>query len=267
MSKKSKLEFLIIDPQNDFCSPKGNLFVTGADKDSVLLAKTITRLKNRIDDIHVTLDTHHFVDIAHPIFWLDSKGQHPNPFTLISKQDVKDGKWRTTNPQFHKRAFEYVTSLEDNKRYLLCIWPPHCLIGTWGHNVVDPIMKSLVEWELDFSMVDYVTKGSNFWTEHYSAVQADVPDSQDPGTMLNTRLIQTLQEADVIALSGQALSHCVANTVRDIANNFGEDNIKKMTLLIDTSSSVPGFEKMGEDFLTEMQIRGMNISEADKFMV
>jgi len=73
-------------------------------------------------------------------------------------------------------------------------------------------------------MVDYVTKGSNFWTEHYSAVQADVPDTEDPGTMLNTNLIELLEETDVLALSGQALSHCVANTVIDIANNFGEEN-------------------------------------------
>ena len=268
MSKKSKMEFLIIDPQNDFCNPKGNLFVTGADKDSALLAKTIVRLKDRIDDIHITLDTHHFVDIAHPIFWIDSSGTHPNPFTLISKSDVVDGKWTTKNPQFRKRALEYVTALEVNKRYLLCIWPPHCLIGTWGHNVVEPVLVSVTMWENDrFALIDYVTKGSNFWTEHYSAVQADVPDSQDAGTMLNTRLIQTLQEADIIALSGQALSHCVANTVRDIANNFGEDNIKKMTLLVDTTSSVPGFEKMGEDFLKEMKGRGMNICKADDFMV
>jgi nicotinamidase-related amidase len=177
--KKMQVEFLIIDPQNDFCSPKGSLFVTGADKDSILLAKTISRLSKKIDDIHVTLDTHHFVDIAHPIFWVDSNGNHPNPFTLISDDDIKNGKFRTTNPQFQKRATEYVKTLKDNNRYLLCIWPPHCLIGTWGHNVVDPIAKILMDWEHDFAMVDYVTKGSNFWTEHYSAVQADVPDPTD----------------------------------------------------------------------------------------
>jgi nicotinamidase-related amidase len=113
--------------------------------------------------------------------------------------------------------------------------------------------------------VDYVTKGSNLWTEHYSAVQADVPDATDPGTSLNIRLIEILQKAQVIALSGEALSHCVANTVRDIANNFGEENIKKMVLLTDTTSSVPGFEKMGEDFLKEMTGRGMQVCESTKF--
>lgn len=271
---KMKVEFLIIDPQNDFCHRNGSLFVgdpdiskrKGADFDSELLGKTLYRLQDRIDNINVTLDSHHYVDIAHPIFWVDSTGAHPNPFTLISHDDVKNGKWRTTNPGFQKRALEYVKSLEDNKRYMLCVWPPHCLIGTWGHNVVEPVMMSLLEWEHKFKMVNYVTKGSNYWTEHYSAVQADVPDSQDPGTMLNTNLITTLQTADIIALSGQALSHCVANTIRDIANNFGEENIKKMTLLIDTTSSVPGFEKLGEDFVKEMKGRKMNICKANDFM-
>lgn len=262
----NKLEFLIIDAQNDFCNPKGSLFVTGADADSIRLAKTITRLKDRIYDIHATLDTHHLVDIAHPIFWVDSNGKHPNPFTLITRQAVENGEFRTTNPNFMSRAVEYVKTLETSNRYVLCIWPPHCLIGTWGHNIVDPVAKAFNEWESEFASVDYVTKGSNFWTEHYSAVQADVPDPQDPGTMLNTKLIQTLQEADIIALSGQALSHCVANTIRDIANNFGEDNIKKFVLLIDTTSPVPSFEKMGEDFLTEMKGRGMKISLADDFL-
>ena len=178
-----RLEFLIIDPQNDFCHPKGELYVSGAEEDARRLSGCIARLKGKIDDIHVTLDTHHKVDIAHPIFWTNSEGTHPKPFTLISKQDVLGGKWRTTNPQFMERATRYVQELEKNARYQLCIWPPHCLIGSPGHNVIPEVYEMLCGWEEDFAMVDYVTKGSNFWTEHYSAVQADVPDPDDPSTM------------------------------------------------------------------------------------
>lgn len=284
-----KVEFLIIDPQNDFCHPNGSLFVPGAKEDSDRLAETLKRLRGKINDIHVTLDTHHYVDIAHPISWVDSSGTHPNPFTLISKEDVEKGVWKATNPQWQKRFLEYVTSLETNKRYLLCIWPPHCLIGSWGHNVIEPVYEELLIWEGKpqipdphfgsahsmvygddgkkyFAMVDYVTKGSNFWTEHYSAVQADVPDSTDTSTLLNTPLIQTLQDADLIPLSGQALSHCVANTVRDIANKFSDDNVKKLVLLTDTTSSVPGFENLGQEFLDEMIGRGMQTSKAADFL-
>jgi len=180
--------------------------------------------------------------------------------------DVEAGIWRATNPQFQKRALEYVKSLRDNNKYILVIWPPHCLIGSWGHGIVKPIYDALITWERDFAMVDFVTKGSNFWTEHYSAVQADVPDPADPTTLMNTGLIQTLQDADLIFLSGQALSHCVANTVRDIANNFGEENVKKLVLIADTTSPVPGFEPLAEAFVKEMVARGMQVTTSDKFL-
>ena len=71
---------------------------------------------------------------------------------------------------------------------------------------------------------------------HYSAVQADVPDPADPTTQLNVGLIKTLENADLVALSGQALSHCVANTIRDIADYFGRESIRKLVLIEDTSS-------------------------------
>ena len=160
---------------------------------------------------------------------------------------------------------------EGNGRYPLCIWPPHCLIGSLGYTIYQPLYESLLEWESQFAIVDFVTKGSNPWTEHYSAVQADVPDPNDPDTQLNQRLISTLQNADTILLSGEARSHCLSNTVRDIANNFGEENIKKMVLLTDATSDVgdiPGstmFKDMGEGFVKEMTKRGMKLSTTKDF--
>lgn len=261
------LQFLIIDPQNDFADPKGSLFVPGADKDAERLQQMLKRHLGKIEDIHITLDSHHLLDIAHPLFWVDDRGNHPNPFTTITVEDVQNGKWKTTHPGSQARATEYVQALKTNGRYDLTIWPPHCLIGSWGNNVVDPVWDAVLEWENRFAMVDYVTKGSNPWTEHYSAVQADVPDPEDPGTQLNTGLIQILQEADLIALSGQALSHCVASTVRDIADNFGADNVRKLVLIEDTTSPVPGFEGFADDFLRDMKARGMRTAKSSEFLV
>lgn len=265
-----RVEMLIIDPQNDFCNPKGSLFVTGADRDSKRLAALLTRISSMIYDIHVTLDTHHWYDIAHPGFWRDNKGSNPQPFTQISVDDVEQNVWMPVDPRKEMRAYalDYVKTLRDNNRYQLCVWPVHCLIGTAGNNVVEPIQKALAQWEKEnTAMVNYVTKGSNYKTEHYSALQADVPDPADPATMLNTRLIQTLEQADIIALSGQALSHCVANTIRDIADNFGEENIQKLVLLEDTTSAVPGFEHLAETFMDEMTARGMQTANSKNFLV
>lgn len=288
-----RIELLIIDPQNDFCWPgidvkqfveidllekffpaevirPGSLLVPGANEDMERLADMINRIGGKLFDIHVTLDTHHFIDIAHPVFWIDSQGGHPDPFTIITTDDVlKDGSWRTTNPAMQSRAEEYVKQLADNKRYPLCIWPPHCLVGSWGYGVFPRLYKELLKWEESFAMVDFVTKGSNFWTEHYSAVQADVPDPEDPDTQLNLKeggLIDTLQKADMILLAGEARSHCLANTVRDIADNFGEANIEKMHLLEDATSDVPGFELLGGDFVSEMEKRGMKLTTTVDFL-
>ena len=48
-----KLHLLIIDPQNDFCSSQGSLYVPGADQDMGRLARLVDRLKDKIADIHV----------------------------------------------------------------------------------------------------------------------------------------------------------------------------------------------------------------------
>jgi nicotinamidase/pyrazinamidase len=263
-----KVHGLIIDPQEDFCNPDtGALYVPGAGADMERLATMLRRVAPKLDDIHVTLDSHHFVDIAHPIWWKDSSGNHPDPFTIVTLSDLDAGRWTTTQPGMYRRSREYVATLEKNGRYPLCIWPYHCLIGSTGHAVVPELFKALQGWEKDFACVDYVTKGSNMWTEHYSAVKADVPDAADPSTQINTALIQTLMDADLIFVAGEAGSHCLANTVRDIAESFGDDRyVQKLVLLTDATSPVPGFEKFQDEFVRDMTARGMRLSNTVDFL-
>jgi len=266
MSKR--IELLVIDPQVDFCDPRrGALYVPGAEHDMTRLATMVRRLKDKLDDIHVTLDSHHFIHIAHQIFWRDSSGKHPAFFTGISRSDVEDGVWTPTVPSLYRRALDYVCKLQQNGRYELTIWPPHCLIGSLGHTVFPELFAALTEWESRFAFVDYVTKGSNILTEHYSAVQADVPDAADASTQINTRLIQTLENADIVLIAGEARTHCLANTVRDIANNFGDDSfVSKLILLTDASSDIPGFETHAQTFMNEMVGRGMQVSTTTEFL-
>ena len=262
-----KTHLLVIDPQRDFCNPDGALFVPGADEDMRRLAAMVGRVKNKLDAIHVTLDSHHLIDIAHPIFWKDADGAAPNPFTIITASDVENNVWRASNIRCQQRAFDYVKALEANQRYPLCIWPPHCLIGSEGAAVTVELFDAILKWEGNFEIANFVTKGSNPWTEHYSAVKADVPDPSDVTTQLNTGLIKTLEEADVILVAGEAGSHCLANTILDIANSFSDDSyIGKLVLLEDATSPVPGFENLQEDFVKEMTSRGMKLSTTIDWM-
>lgn len=264
-----KVHLLIIDPQHDFCDPNGALFVPGADEDiKARLPALVKRLGSKIDDIHVTLDCHHLMDIAHPAMWKGTDGKSPDPFTIISSQDIESGRWSPVVPSFTRRFLGYARGLEQSGRYPLCIWPPHCLIGSVGNTIVPELFSALLEWEdQNIALVDYVSKGSNIYTEHYSAVKAEVPDPDDPSTHVNTQLVKTLMEADVLVVAGEAGSHCLANTVRDIASEFGDDSyVSKMVLLTDATSPVPGFEHFQEAFVQEMTGRGMKLSTTADFL-
>jgi len=279
--ENARISLLIIDPQNDFCdipererpllesgmrlSPA--LPVSGADGDMKRLAAFIERAGDRLCDIHVTLDSHNPVDIAHPSWWRDAAGAAPAPFTVIGAAAVRSGAWRASDPARQARSLAYVEALERNGRYALVVWPEHCLIGHWGHNLHSAVADALDAWaHKRLETVDFVFKGANPYTEHYSAVRAEVPDPGDPGTLTNETLIGKLAAADTILIAGEALSHCVANTVRDIADSLGPQNIAKMVLLTDCTSSVSGFEQLGENFLREMTARGMRVATSTDHM-
>jgi nicotinamidase/pyrazinamidase len=271
-----KIHLLVIDPQNDFTDRPGNigsLAVAGAHADMQRLTKFVEKVGHKLDDIHVTLDTHRRLDIAHRLWWVNpSSGKHPDPFTLITLKDFNAGIWRPVDSSAKNMALmkDYLESLEKQARYVLIIWPEHCLIGTPGNNVHPDLAGALSAWEeKEVAWVDYVTKGSNPYTEHYSAVKAEVPNKEDPSTQLNDKLVKTLKAADVVILAGEALSHCLAYTARDIADYFGDENVSKLVLLQDCTSPVTGaidFTPQGEQFIKEMQKRGMKVENSTTFL-
>lgn len=257
---------IIIDPQNDFCDPRGALSVPGATEDCNRLISMIKRIDSQLHSIHVSMDTHHLFHIAHPIFWINREGKHPDPYTIITSEMLEKGDFRTAVPQYQHYAVEYVFLLEKNAKYNLCIWPPHCLIGTWGHVIYPSLSDELILWETNVPgrVVDYNFKGSNVRTEHYSAIRAEVSDAADPSSRTNFTLIERLKAADNIAIAGEALSHCVANTVRDLITCIPAE---KLIVLTDVSSNVPGFENLGSDFLAEVEKLGVRLMTSEEYLV
>ncbi len=269
-----KVCLFIIDGQVDFCEG-GALPVDGATADLQRLAGMVTRFGGDIDDIQLTLDSHYHLHIAHTCMWVDKEGNHPVPVVLrpgntvptpITFDDIVAKEWRANNPKFQDRQADYVETLGKNGRYPLLIWPDHCIIGSDGAKIFPELFVAVNGWEEKyFAVAQRTTKGSNMFTEHYSAVMADVEDPEDEKTGLNEKLINTLKEYDKILIAGQALSHCVANTIRDVAAKFDVSQVAKFTLLEDASSSVPGCEQMGQDFVDEMKAKGMEISTTNSF--
>ena len=56
------------------------------------------------------------------------------------------------------------------------------------------VWDAVSEWEHErvFADADYILKGSNPYTDHYSALQAEVGDPEDPSTLMNFSLINKL---------------------------------------------------------------------------
>jgi len=260
-----KKTLLIIDPQNDFCEVneekrpsgiKSSLSVPGSKKDMDNIIKFIK--ENELDEIIVTLDTHNIIDIAHPSWWLDKDGNHVSPFTLISSKDIEDGNFTTSDPNEFNYSLQYVKKLEEQGKYQMIVWPEHCIQGSWGHNVYADLQEELEKWmKSNNKNVIYFYKGQNIRTEHYSALKAEVV--LDDETNLNNKLMNLLLDSNKLFVCGEALSHCVASTVRDLLDNSPVEFHKKITLLKDCSSSVGGFESYGENFISEIKTKGVTV--------
>ncbi|MEO8153620.1 MAG: cysteine hydrolase [Rhizobacter sp.] len=273
---KRQIQLLIIDPQNDFCDlPESyrpadaltsqrvspTLPVTGAHADMQRLAAFIREGAAGWSDITITLDSHNRLHIAHPTFWQRGDGSAVSPFTAITAQQVRAGEFQPRDPAALPRALAYLDALDARGRYTLMVWPVHCEIGSWGHNVHADVRNAYNVWEIQqLKVVRKVAKGSNTWTEHYSALQAEVPDEADPDTLLNRPLLAALDRADLLVIAGEASSHCVKATTEDIVAHLPGGRPERIVLLIDCMSPVSGFQAQHAAFLADMKAQGVQLA-------
>lgn len=262
------LQLLVIDPQNDFMDiPGAALPVAGAAADMARLARFIESAGDAISGITVTLDSHHSVGIERPAMWKKADGSDVVPFTQISAADVRAGTYLPRQADALPRVLAYLDALEARGRYTLMVWPVHCEIGSWGHNVEETVRRAYNAWErATLRPVRKVFKGMNAWTENYSALQAEVPDPQDPETQLNRGLVAALDAGDRIVIAGEASSHCVRATTEHLADHLPSGKMGKLVLLSDCMSPVTGFEKQAEEFLATMRRRGATVTTSAEWL-
>jgi nicotinamidase-related amidase len=268
------VHLLIIDPQNDFCdlpeAERGDnipaLPVPGAHADMLRLAELIERSAESIAGITITLDSHRRIDIAHPGFWLRADGAAVAPYTQIHASDVEAGLFRPRAANALPRAIAYLRALEAAGRHTHMVWPVHCELGAWGHNVHEAVRRACNRWE-DATGIDAekTLKGLNPLTEHYSAIRAEVPDPASPDTLINEALLDRLAAADTILVAGEAGSHCVKATIEDIAE-YRPDTVARIVLLTDCMSPVTGFESAQQTFLEDMRRRGARIATSEEIL-
>ncbi|MCQ2974395.1 MAG: isochorismatase family protein [Bacteroidales bacterium] len=235
-----KTVLLIIDPQNDFCENTGTLYVPGAVGDITRLVNFINKNADKIDYIHFTTDDHQPNDISHANFWIDKDGNHPNPFTIIKADDVKNGVWKPVNYDVDK-AYNYINQLEIKGKYAHIIWPTHCIAGSHGADICEPLMNAVLDWTKNGKYYGITRKGTYPYSEHFGAFMAEIPDANIPETQFNQQLADMLNSFDKVYIAGEAKSHCVANTISQLFDTMPQ-LVKKLVILEDAMSPVAGFE-------------------------
>lgn len=283
---RTRLCLMIIDAQNTFCIPDFELFVAGrsglgAVEDNRRLCTFIYRNLHHVTEIAPTMDTHTAMQIFHPVFWVNDAGEHPDPMTMISYDQVKKGVWKV-NPAIavslangnymalQNHALHYGKVLEDAGKYPLTIWPYHSILGGIGHALVSAVEEACFFHTIArHSQTRFEIKGGNPLTENYSVLRPEVLEGADgrPVAQKNTHFIQRLLEFDGVIIAGQAKSHCVAWTIDDLLTEINAKDPKlaqKVYLLEDCTSPVvvPGivdFTDQANQAFQRFSQAGMNI--------
>lgn len=255
-----RVHLLLIDVQKDFCFPEGSLFVAGrsgrgALDDNRRIAELIYRNLGCISEITTTMDTHFAFQIFFPSFWLTEAGVAPAPHTVVKTEQLRSGKLRP-NPAIAKwlcngnygwlleQVKHYTEQLERGGKYELYLWPPHCLLGSDGHALSGVLQEARLFHAFARSAQSWVeVKGGNPLTENYSVLRPEVLTRHDGAVLAqrNTQFLQTLLAADVVAIAGQAASHCVKSSIDDLLDEIlskAPELARKVCIVTDCMSAV-----------------------------
>lgn len=199
------------------------------------------------------MDTHRALQIFHPAFWVNDRGEHPAPMSTLDLDEVEAGSWRI-NPEVVANlpqaidpdayARHYARKLTQDSKYPLTIWPYHGMLGGVGHALVATVEEACFAHSIvRHSPTRYEMKGSHPLTENYSALKPEVRETSD-GTAIaqvNRALLEHLLNFDLLVVAGQAKSHCVAWTLSDLCDDIRDRDPKlaqKVYLLEDCTSPV-----------------------------
>lgn len=240
---EKKVLLLGIDIQNDFMEG-GSLGVPGSREDIKNVTTFIYRNIHKITRIAVSLDTHQPMQIFHPDWWMDELGRSPDPFTIIKAEDVSVGKWV---PKVNKEdSLDYCIQLEKAGKKELCIWPYHCIEGTFGSGLEGQFANMIYFHSLvRKTEVKRIIKGLHPTTEMYGIFRPEYSKER----IDNIELLKEIAAYDQIIVAGEAKSHCVLESVAQLIEYFERENIpaSKIYILEDCMSSIPGYEQSTEE--------------------
>ena len=231
---------LCIDVQNDFIEG-GALAVPGSVDDVERITRFIYNNMAGLSRIMCSLDTHFAQQIFHPCWWANSAGDHPAPYTVITYDDVVNNVWRPLIDSLD--SINYLKKLEEagSGKKKLCIWPYHCISGTDGATLENEFAKMVYFHSVvRKSRPSMVPKGTDSHSEMYGIIKPEY----DKKNFVNTPVLNAIEANDEIYVVGEAASHCLMESVRQIAERFANrpEITQKITILEDCTSPIPGYE-------------------------
>jgi nicotinamidase-related amidase len=261
-----KVAALLIDCQVDFClaPPIGNLYVDGAENDISRVIDFILDNTEKITTIYPTLDTHLVFQIFYGYWWIDENGKHPDPYTAITGDDLDKGKWKPVIDPIW--SIDYVKNLEKQANKPLMIWPEHTMLGTPGHALV-PALYEVCYYHAAVrkSQISFQIKGDVPETEMYGVFSPEVKVPKNPRGGINTGFLNILGKYDKLLVMGQAKSHCVLESLRQLAEFFKDhpEILNKIFIFEDCMSSVKhpaiDFEAIAKAEFGKFKKAGLNI--------
>lgn len=262
---REKIAVILVDYQHDFVDPAGTLSVPGAQDDVARFLTWFYASADRITTIYASLDTHLPYQIFYSSWWRNPQtGEHPQPFTVITEEDVLKRVWEPVAASEHEWSRQYVHRLKQEARKELMIWPYHTMQGTLGHMLSAPISEAIA-WHSAARAIEpvYIVKGLTLRTEYYGIFGAEIPDS--PASDLNIALLDAVMAHDKVYIAGEAKSHCVLETERQIARycQHRPELLQRVYALKDCTSSVQhplvDFDAMAETELAQLEQAGMHL--------
>jgi len=254
-----KVALICVDVQNTFCLPEFELYVAGrsgrgAINDNRRLVEFIYRNLGHLTQISVTMDTHQAMQIFHAMFLVNEQGENPAPYTLVSAEDIRQGRWQFNsaisnslgiNPVKGQAYLQFYTDeLKKRGKYDLTVWPYHGMLGGIGHALVASVEEAIFFHTIARNcQADFEIKGNSPFTEHYSAIGPEVLTGADGKALgrKSEKFLQKVKTYNAVIIAGQAKSHCVAWTIADLITQCQVVDpalTKKIYILEDCSSPV-----------------------------
>jgi len=262
IQNRERVLFLGIDVQQDFMD-NGALGVPGAHEDVKRMTQFIYDNMDAISNIAVSIDTHIPQQIFHPCWWIDENGNNPAPYTVITLADLDNGKWRAVVKPIESR--NYVEALEKQGKKVLCVWTYHCIQGTTGCALENQFSNMIYFHSVaKKTVVQRLVKGNDPMSEMYGIIRPEY----DTKGYININFLNKLEEYDKIIIAGEAKSHCVLESIKQILEHYNTrpEVTQKVYILEDCMSCIPGYEDETEKTFDEFKKKyHVNIVKSTEF--